>query len=47
MAGVGVIGIGLTVGAFLSIQRRLLPWLMLAAATLPLITAVVLTVGAL
>jgi hypothetical protein len=47
MAGIGVTGIGLTVGAFMSVQRRLLPWFMLAAATIPLIGAVVLTVRAL
>jgi hypothetical protein len=47
IVGVGLAGIGLTVGAFMSIQRRRLPWFMLAAATLPLIAAVALTIHAL
>jgi hypothetical protein len=47
LVGAGLVGIGLTVGAFMSIQRRRLPWFMLAAATLPLIGAVVLTIQAL
>jgi hypothetical protein len=47
MVGVGLVGIGLTVGAFMSIQGRRLPWIMLAAATVPLIAAIVLTVYAL
>ncbi len=32
----GLLGVGLTVGAFLSIHRPVLPWLLLAAATAPL-----------
>jgi len=47
IVGIGLAGIGLTVGAFMSIQRRRLPWLMLAAATIPLIAAGFLTVRAL
>lgn len=47
VVGTGLAGIGLTVGAFMSIQRRRLPWFMLAAATIPLIATVVLTVRAL
>lgn len=43
---VGLTGIGLTVGAFMSIQRRRLPWVMLALATIPLIASIVLTVRA-
>jgi hypothetical protein len=43
---VGLAGIGLTVGAFMSIQRRRLPWIMLALATIPLIASIVLTVRA-
>jgi hypothetical protein len=43
---VGLVGIGLTVGAFMSIQRRRLPWVMLALATMPLIASIVLTVRA-
>jgi hypothetical protein len=43
---VGLLGIGLTVGAFMSIQRRRLPWIMLALATLPLIGSIVLTLRA-
>lgn len=43
---VGLGGIGLTVGAFMSIQRRRLPWVMLALATIPLIASIVLTVRA-
>jgi hypothetical protein len=43
---VGLVGIGLTVGAFMSIQRRRLPWIMLALATIPLIASIVLTVRA-
>lgn len=44
---VGLAGIGLTVGAFMSIQRRRLPWIMLTLATIPLIASIVLTVRAL
>lgn len=43
---VGLVGIGLTVGAFMSIQRRRPPWIMLALATIPLIASIVLTVRA-
>lgn len=43
---VGLVGIGLTVGAFMSIQRRRLPWIMLALATIPLVASIVLTVRA-
>ncbi|MEV0396191.1 hypothetical protein [Polymorphospora rubra] len=43
----GLAGITLTVGGFLSIQRRRLPWLMLGGATVPLLLNLVLTVIAL
>lgn len=43
---VGLLGIGLTVGAFMSIQRHRLPWIMLGLATIPLIVSIVLTVRA-
>lgn len=43
---IGLAGIGLTVGAFMSIQRRRLPWIMLTLATIPLIASIVLTVRA-
>ena len=39
----GVTGIALTVGAFTSIHRRRLPWIMLTLATIPLAAAVTLT----
>ncbi|MEJ3749243.1 hypothetical protein WEI85_39025 [Actinomycetes bacterium KLBMP 9797] len=44
LIGAGLLGIGLTVGAFMSIQHRRLPWCLLATATLPLLAALVLTV---
>ncbi|MEV0727614.1 hypothetical protein [Polymorphospora sp. NPDC050346] len=43
----GLAGITLTVGGFLSIQRRRLPWLMLGGATVPLLLNLVLTIVAL
>ena len=42
----GLVGVGFVVGAFLSIHRRRLPWLMLAAAAVPLAANIVITVGA-
>jgi hypothetical protein len=47
MIGVGVLGIGLTVGAFATVYRRRLPYLLLTAATFVLGYAVLLTVTAL
>ncbi|GAA1893164.1 hypothetical protein [Asanoa iriomotensis] len=47
LIGVGVIGVLLTVGAFVTIQRRYLPWLLLAFATLPLAVTIALTIIAL
>src|SRR5262245_26077087 len=43
----GLVGIGLTVGSFLTVQRVRAPWFMLAAASVTLITAMVLTAIAL
>ncbi|GAB7048115.1 hypothetical protein [Catenuloplanes indicus] len=42
MAGAGVTGIALTVGAFMSVHRRRLPWIMLAIATLALLASALL-----
>ncbi|MEV4535816.1 hypothetical protein AB0J82_18510 [Asanoa sp. NPDC049518] len=44
---VGLIGVFLTVGAFVTIQRRYTPWLMLAFATIPLAVSIALTIIAL
>ncbi len=44
---VGLIGVLLTVGAFVTIQRRYTPWLMLAFATVPLAVSIALTIIAL
>lgn len=46
LIAVGLAGLGLTVGAFMSIQRRRLPWIMLALATITLVASIVLTVRA-
>ncbi|MBX6750951.1 MAG: hypothetical protein IRY85_14975 [Micromonosporaceae bacterium] len=46
MIGVGFVGIGLTVGAFVTVYRRRLPYVLLAAATAVLAYAVLLTVTA-
>jgi hypothetical protein len=37
LALVGLIGVSLAIGAFLSVHRRFLPWLLLLAAAVPLI----------
>jgi hypothetical protein len=47
MIGVGIVGIGLTVGAFATVYRRRLPYLLLTGATLVLAYAALLTVTAL
>lgn len=47
MIGVGFVGIGLTVAAFVTVHRRRLPYVLLAAATAVLAYAVLLTVTAL
>ena len=39
----GVVGITLTAAAFLAIHRRHLPWLLLTAATVTLVTAAAVT----
>lgn len=44
---VGLTGIALTVGAFLTVHRRLYPWVMLGLSSLALITSMVLTSAAL
>ena len=47
MIASGVVGIGLTVSAFVTVYRRRLPYVLLAAATVVLAYAVLLTVTAL
>jgi hypothetical protein len=44
---VGMVGIVLTVLAFMAIQRRYLPWIMLGLATIPLAVNIALTLSAL
>jgi hypothetical protein len=46
LIGTGMVGILFTVLAFLTIQRRYLPWIMLAVATIPLGVNIGLTVAA-
>jgi hypothetical protein len=46
MIGVGLTGIALTVGAFISVQRRRTPYILLSAATLVLAYAIFLTAQA-
>ncbi len=41
----GLAGIVLTVGAFLSIHRPRLPWLLMTAATVPLVVTMLATLG--
>ncbi|MEV4622686.1 hypothetical protein AB0J74_28730 [Asanoa sp. NPDC049573] len=47
LIGTGLLGVLLTVGAFVTIQRRYAPWMMLAFATIPLAVAIALTIIAL
>lgn len=47
MIGVGLTGITLTVGAFISVHRRRTPYILLSAATVVLAYAILLTVQAL
>ncbi|HEY7225534.1 MAG TPA: hypothetical protein VH561_18320 [Micromonosporaceae bacterium] len=47
MIGVGLVGIALTVGAFVSVHRRRTPYLLLSAATVVLAYAIFLTGSAL
>ncbi len=44
MIGVGVVGIALTIGAFATVQRRRMPYVLLSAATVTLAYAILLTV---
>jgi hypothetical protein len=46
MIAVGVVGIGLTVGAFITVHRRRTPYALLGAATLVLVYAMTLTATA-
>jgi len=46
MMAVGVIGIALTVGAFLTVQFRTTPWIMLSSSSIALIVAMSLTANA-
>jgi hypothetical protein len=46
MIGAGAIGIGLTVGAFATVHRRRMPYILLSAATVTLAYATLLTVTA-
>jgi hypothetical protein len=39
----GLVGIGLTAGAFLTVQRRPFPWLLLGAASAVLLTSIIVT----
>jgi len=45
LAAAGLVSVALSVGAFLSIHRRVLPWLLLLAAATPLAGAVLLAVA--
>jgi hypothetical protein len=42
LAVIGLIGVALAVGAFLSVHRRLLPWVLLLAAAFPLLGDILL-----
>jgi hypothetical protein len=42
-AASGLVGIGLTVGSFLTVQRMRAPWFLLSAASATLVTAMALT----
>ncbi len=44
-AAAGLIGVGLVVGAFLSIHRRRTPWLLLACAAVPLAANIAMTLA--
>lgn len=45
LAFLGMVSVALSVGAFLSIHRRMLPWLLLLGAALPLIADIMLAVA--
>jgi hypothetical protein len=46
MMATGLVGIGLTVGAFATVQRRRMPYALLTAATVTLAYAIMLTASA-
>ncbi len=46
MIAVGLVGIGLTVGAFITVQRRRMPYALLSGATVVLVYAMTLTATA-
>ena len=43
MIAIGTIGIGLTVGAFITVNRRRTPWILLSFSSVALVVAMVLT----
>jgi hypothetical protein len=43
LIGMGLVGIGLTSGAFLTVQRGQLPWILLGAGTAVLLSSIVAT----
>ena len=45
LAFLGMVSVALSVGAFLSIHRRVLPWVLLLGAALPLIADIMLAVA--
>ncbi|OJF10955.1 hypothetical protein BG844_29235 [Couchioplanes caeruleus subsp. caeruleus] len=45
LAFLGMVSVALAVGAFLSIHRRMLPWILLIAAAVPLIADIMLAVA--
>jgi hypothetical protein len=45
MIGIGLLGIGLTAGAFVSVHRRRTPYILLSAATVVLAYAIFLTIS--
>ena len=45
LAFLGMVSVALSVGAFLSIHRRMLPWLLLLGAAVPLIADIMLAVA--
>jgi len=45
LAFLGMVSVGLSVGAFLSIHRRVLPWALLLGAAVPLIADIMLAVA--
>ncbi len=45
LAFLGMVSVGLSVAAFLSIHRRVLPWALLLGAAVPLIADIMLAVA--